>query len=513
MDNSKLLGLLTRNTIKVAAIQREIVWDGKKIREILSSLLRKKLFLQALWGQEARDEYDYSMYEIYDGLQRYSTMFLIYDSILLECNNRKMNTGFGDLSPSKLLFPSENSQKDWDEAIEYGKGTSTKVEKKTIGRPVINRPKENKKIILNFLKGLTDSELRDFIDHFNQSTWMKGYIPEDEDPIDFYLNMNSKGTAMDPCFVIKTFYKDDAQSFDSILFNIKDPTRRKRFFKCIPLLKEAVVGNRDNDISKKKLIDWFEKSVDKPSIQELNNYANLYMKMLGKFRAVESSHFPENCQTFILKLELLDSVLANSVESLMLDYLIFTLPIQKRYCGGFHQKEEPLFAKLLSLPLDSNLLENTRNVLTDFLKKENEEKNIKGIFDDYFFSNKNFYNNKKLTRFYLKAICEEKYPTIPIALPDDDRTLEHLEKHSNEKEKPWVNDLGNLCLLKLESNQLNGVKDYEAKKASGRYENSGCALTNEITKNREHFTEDDAINLKKDYVETLWKRFTKTFNF
>ena len=39
------------------------------------------------------------------------------------------------------------------------------------------------------------------------------------------------------------------------------------------------------------------------------------------------------------------------------------------------------------------------------------------------------------------------------------------------------------------------------------------ALTNEITKNREHFTENDAINLKKDYVETLWKRFTKTFNF
>lgn len=111
-----------------------------------------------------------------------------------------------------------------------------------------------------------------------------------------------------------------------------------------------------------------------------------------------------------MKLELSNSRLTSKVEDLLLDYLIFTLPIQRSYTGGFHQTEEPLFARLLNLPLDDNLFENTQKILTDFLKKEKEKSNIKELFENYFYGNKNFYNNKKLTRFYLKAICEEKYP-------------------------------------------------------------------------------------------------------
>lgn len=107
----------------------------KKIRkDILSRLLEKRLFLQSIWGQMTKDRYDHPVYEIYDGLQRYTTMFLIYDSIRLECKSRKMDDSFDKrLQPSFLLFPSEKSQKEWDEAVDYGREKfSINVEKKSL---------------------------------------------------------------------------------------------------------------------------------------------------------------------------------------------------------------------------------------------------------------------------------------------------------------------------------------------------------------------------------------------
>lgn len=476
----RIIGFLGQIQISVAPIQRAVVWNSKKVKDIYDNLIKDPIFWGNIYSREITDEFDTPMQLIYDGLQRTSTLLLFW-KVLFDDVKDSFTERY---KPAKLLFSNKNLQLDWDDIQ-------------------LNNFKRKSILYKNYMtiKNAFNSEKKEIQDllrnNFKKSTWYCLNIPDSVNPNEFYVTINSKGTLMSIVDIVRGFYpENNYQDYNNIMQNFKDSEQRL-------FLKDIANLSMSNKAFNIDVLGVFE-SDERPSLEDLRKYANAYSKMLEFCKNLVGKFLPMEAKIYFSELDLssLPDDEKNQKRDMMYDFLCLVqyLPNGGLSNNTFRQVFHTLtidssiddlkiyfkkFLKSMKNLISTDIFQSLKDALKDLKYKKNNSKNNLNIIQTLKLLDKILFNNE-YTRDNIKW------------------TVEHIKAQSSNEE--WVNNFGNLVLLNRPNNSRVGG---DAKKMKGIdekiYTNSGCRLTEyAYTKLKEANFSEKAINdLGDEYAEKL----------
>ena len=485
--SEKITGLLLNNKIQIASIQRDIVWNEGKIKKFCEQLLEKPLFLSSVYCKLTMDDFDFEVPEIYDGLQRISTLLIICN--LLYKENPKT---FNEYKPAKMVFSNEKRQLEWDNVIYEINNENYEI--------INSQVYKNYKVIEKFYNDLDFKDKEIFIKNFKSSTWYFLCIPKDEDANEFYINVNSKGTLMRDKDIIRGFYADDdsKKSYEryNSLLNLIDGRYHKKFLQDVC----KNISTKPTNENTEQYLDFYENSENKPTLSELENYSKCYSKMLTYSKYLMSRNFPTFVRIYLMNLEnsnLLE-IEKDKLRKITMYFLHLTIPLSRELGNGkFFSIVSPKF-RTIKTHFSEESLKNVIHSIFDECKKY-----IKNPIDEirkHYETTVDFYKLKHRELVNLLKLLDDLKYGQSYHRNDINWSIEHIVPQDTKL--PWINDLGNLCLMDLRNNQKLGGSKKKENIDEEMYINSGCRLTKysfEFLKDN-NFTETACDSLKNEFV-------------
>lgn len=473
-----------RPHLYIAPIQREVVWTQKKCRSFLEEILEKPVFLGSIYSQVITDEDKEEALCIYDGLQRISTLLLLWKVIFTEGGAECEKFNY-DHHPVVLEFANPELQKDWDD-----------VQKNEFKRN--SQVRENYEVFKTMFSKYSENDKRSVREHFKNSCWYDLCIPETENPNNFYIAINSKGTLMSVKDVVRSFYpEENFQAYNRIIATFPNERIQNAFFKDVYFY----IRCEKADVS--KIIELFEKSSEKPSLLQLKRFANAYLEMLGKAKNIFGGFLPLFAKKYLLQIELSDlSDREKEKESQkMIEFLTITqfLPNGGRTNQIF---ESACKSKQGKLALGCDVKNTFKIFLQGVASSINDPMIlIRNSLREFKYGT---VRNNHILVDLLKMADNHKYGKVYSRDKGVKWTIEHIKAQSSNED--WVNNLGNLCLLNGPNNSRAGGEKRKSTSIDDKlYTNSGCRLTEyaftEMKNN--NFSEETAKRLQEEYIDSI----------
>lgn len=459
-------------SIKMSAVQRDYKWDADKAIGLLENIQRGDAFLAAVsYRQEGDTEI------ISDGCQRITTLTLIakvygafkdfFDDIVsgtstysyvnprdTEAMNMviKGEKDFGQLGKSKIVKNFRKIQEAYDADI-------------------------NKAATLRNLKvsRLYGMELK----------------PTD-DEVEVFLNLNSKGEAMKPFEMVKSFFSEGQNCFakyDSISQMFLDKT--DRFLKINAGYDKQVL-----DGGYRNIVDHYANVTY--DVDELFERANLYKHIVSNkyYRLIEGKNTPIGVLTWVFNIQKSNRVDKDDVTDIILKWLYFNVPYiasQKSNNNAFQILEK----KFISTLKYGDDLEDIKSKLKAFNASVPNYKDytLKGL-------------TYKLSSAYVKSIFDELgYYTALV-----DCSVEHIYAQNCELgpiDEWHTHCLGNCTLLGQKLNSAVGKLAPVKKFKLPAYLQSGFQPTIDLTV-LQKWDISDIEQRHKDFSERWYAVFEKS---
>ena len=456
-------------SIKMSPVQRDYKWDADKAIGLLENIQKGDAFLAAVsYHQEGDTEV------ISDGCQRITTLTLI----------AKVYAAF----------------KDFFDDIVSGTSTYSYVNPRDTEamNMVIKGEKDfgqlgKSKIVKNFRKiqeaYAADANKAATLRNLKVSRLYGMELKPTDDEVEVFLNLNSKGEAMKPFEMVKSFFSEGGNNFtkyDSISQKFLDKT--DKFLKVNAGYDKKILKGYTN------IVEHYSKCGY--DVNELMNRANSYEAITTSkyYKLIEGKNTPLGVLTWIFNIQQSTRNDKNDVVNFVLKWLYFNVPYITSLSNNNNsfQEKETEFISAIDF---YETLENIKSKLKSFNSSipDFEKQMKKGL-------------TYKLSSNYIKSVFDELgYYTALV-----DCNVEHIYAKNCElgpKDDWHVHCLGNCTLLGQKLNSSVGKKAPVKKFKLPAYIQSGFQPTIDLT-SLNQWEDSDIENRHEDYCNRWYRVFT-----
>ena len=222
--------------------------------------------------------------------------------------------------------------------------------------------------------------------------------------------------------------------------------------------------------------------------------------MLTYSKYLMSRNFPTFVRIYLMNLEnsnLLE-IEKDKLRKITMYFLHLTIPLSRELGNGkFFSIVSPKF-RTIKTHFSEESLKNVIHSIFDECKKY-----IKNPIDEirkHYETTVDFYKLKHRELVNLLKLLDDLKYGQSYHRNDINWSIEHIVPQDTKL--PWINDLGNLCLMDLRNNQKLGGSKKKENIDEEMYINSGCRLTKysfEFLKDN-NFTETACDSLKNEFV-------------
>ena len=455
-------------SIRMSPVQRDYKWDSEKALGLLKSIQKGDAFLA---GISYRQEGDCEI--ISDGCQRITTLTLIAKAY------GAFKDFFDDIASGANHFTFVN-KRDTEAIIKIIRG------EKEFGKLGKSRIVKNYRKILEAYN--VDTNRASTLYNLKNSRLFGMELKPTDDEVEIFLALNSKGEAMKPFEMVKSFFSEGGNNFtkyDNISQMFLDKT--DKFLKINAGYDKKILRGYTN------IIEHYSKCGY--DVNKLMNRANSYKAIISNkyYKLIEGKNAPLGVITWIFNIQQSTRSDKNDVVNFVLKWLYFNVPYVASLSNNNNsfQEKETDFISLIDF---SETLENIKSKLKSFNRSipDFEKQLKKGL-------------TYKLSSNYIKSVFDELgYYTALV-----DCTVEHIYAQNCElgpKDDWHIHCLGNCTLLGQKLNSSVGKKAPVKKFKLPAYIQSGFQPTIDLT-SLNQWEDSDIENRHEDYCNRWYQVF------